>query len=193
MPSTQTRLSLSRALADHDQRPASSLVARQISPSITASTGYPQDIDEAKVNATGGAVALTLPLGSDEIIGLPFLALKTDSSSNAVSLTRSGTDTFAGGGTSISTTAQNARIGAYWDGANWRDWFAGSVSTGLAVSSGLTVASGGLTVTAGGISVAAGNVVVPLVNYANDAAAAAGGVPLNGLYHTAGAVKIRLV
>ena len=36
-------------------------------------------------------------------------------------------------------------------------------------------------------------VSTPLGNYANDAAAAAGGVPLNGLYHTAGAVKVRLV
>ena len=31
-----------------------------------------------------------------------------------------------------------------------------------------------------------------LVNYANDAAAAAGGVPVGNLYHTAGAVKVRL-
>lgn len=193
MPSTQNRLPLSRALADHDQRPASSLVARQISSSITASAAYPVGIDEAKVDATGGAVVLTLPEGSDEIIGLPFLALKTDGSANAVSLARSGTDTFAGGGTSISTTAQNSRIGAYWDGTNWRDFFAGQISSGLAVSSGLTVASGGLTVTAGGLSVVAGNVVLPLGNYANDAAASAGGVPINGLYHTAGAVKIRLV
>jgi len=31
-----------------------------------------------------------------------------------------------------------------------------------------------------------------LVNYANDAAAATGGVPVGNLYHTAGAVKVRL-
>lgn len=35
--------------------------------------------------------------------------------------------------------------------------------------------------------------VTGLVNYADDAAAAAGGVPINGLYHTVGAIKIRLV
>lgn len=29
-------------------------------------------------------------------------------------------------------------------------------------------------------------------NYANDAAAATGGIPVGGLYHTAGAIKIRL-
>ena len=32
----------------------------------------------------------------------------------------------------------------------------------------------------------------PLVNYANDVAAAAGGVPVGGLYHTTGTVKVRL-
>jgi hypothetical protein len=34
---------------------------------------------------------------------------------------------------------------------------------------------------------------LPLTSYANDAAAAAGGVAVGGLYHTAGAVKARLV
>jgi hypothetical protein len=31
-----------------------------------------------------------------------------------------------------------------------------------------------------------------LINFANDAAAATGGVPVGNLYHTAGAVKVRL-
>lgn len=35
--------------------------------------------------------------------------------------------------------------------------------------------------------------VGPLVNAVNDAAAAGAGVPVNGLYHNAGAVRIRLV
>ena len=33
----------------------------------------------------------------------------------------------------------------------------------------------------------------PLKNYATDAAAAAGGVPVGGLYHNAGAVRQRIV
>lgn len=37
------------------------------------------------------------------------------------------------------------------------------------------------------------NVVGPLVNAANDAAAAAAGVPLQGLYRNVNAVQIRLV
>ncbi len=32
----------------------------------------------------------------------------------------------------------------------------------------------------------------PLVNAANDSAAAAAGVPVNGLYHNSGAVRVRL-
>jgi hypothetical protein len=145
MPSTQNRLPLSRALADHDQRPAVTLKALQFSDSITASAAYPSNVDEAKVDATSGAVALTLPAGAPEIIGLPFLALKTDSSANGVSLARAGTDTFAGGGTSISTTVQNGRVGAYWDGSNWRDFFANSSGSGSGISAGagsLTIGDG---------------------------------------------------
>lgn len=33
----------------------------------------------------------------------------------------------------------------------------------------------------------------PASNFANDAAAATGGIPIGGLYHNAGAVKVRLV
>lgn len=33
---------------------------------------------------------------------------------------------------------------------------------------------------------------LPSRNYANDAAAATGGVPIGGLYHNAGAVRVRL-
>lgn len=35
--------------------------------------------------------------------------------------------------------------------------------------------------------------VDPASNFANDAAAATGGIPVGGLYHTSGAVKVRLV
>jgi hypothetical protein len=38
----------------------------------------------------------------------------------------------------------------------------------------------------------AGNALGPLTNATNDARAAAAGVPLNGLYQNAGAVRIRL-
>ncbi len=34
---------------------------------------------------------------------------------------------------------------------------------------------------------------LPAMNFANDAAAAIGGVPIGGLYHNAGVVRVRLV
>jgi len=34
---------------------------------------------------------------------------------------------------------------------------------------------------------------LPVTSYANDAAAAVGGVPVGGLYHTTGTIKVRLV
>lgn len=33
---------------------------------------------------------------------------------------------------------------------------------------------------------------MPVASYANDAAAAAAGVPIGGMYHTSGTVKVRL-
>ena len=38
-----------------------------------------------------------------------------------------------------------------------------------------------------------GYAFLPTTSYANDSAAAAGGVAVGGLYHTSGAVKVRLV
>lgn len=37
-----------------------------------------------------------------------------------------------------------------------------------------------------------GYALLPLTSYANDSAAAAGGVAVGGLYHTTGTVKVRL-
>lgn len=36
------------------------------------------------------------------------------------------------------------------------------------------------------------NTILSIVSYANDAAAAAAGIPIGGVYNTAGAVKVRL-
>ena len=73
----------------------------------------------------------------------------------------------------------------------------------ISLSKATTIAAGGLTVTAGGFSLVAGDLVLTagvrlqanLPSAADDAAAAAlsPAVPVGGLYHTAGAVKQRLV
>ena len=147
---SQTRLPLASPLLQHDGRPASTLVARQFTASLTASQVFPSGKDAALVDATAGAVNVTLPRGSEEIVGLPFYARKTDVSANAVGLVRAGSDTFApGAGTSITTTVQGAEIGAMWDGTNWRA-VTGAASGG-AVAATTVTASGaisGLTVAA---------------------------------------------
>ena len=77
-------------------------------------------------------------------------------------------------------------------------------SSQLAVNLGISTATGSLNGISNGVmaftsslkaaTIFSGSIQigVNLVNYANDAAAAAGGVPVGGLYHTAGTVKVRL-
>ena len=144
---SQTRLPLSSSLSQHDQRPASTLVARQFSAVIEASDVFPSGKDCVLADATDGAVVVTLPAGSDEIVGLPFLAYKTDSSANAVSLACAGDDEFADASTSISTTAEGSSIGAMWDGLVWRPLSAAATAgpvaaTTVAASTSVTVGDG---------------------------------------------------
>jgi len=141
MPS-QNRLELTRALDQHDQRDASTLVARQFTPSITTSQVFPDLKDSALIDATAGAVNVTLPAGSEEIIGLPWYARKTDVSANAAGLLCAGTDTFADTTTSLTTTTQGAEVGAMWDGANWIPL----ASTGGAVAGATLAATSSITV-----------------------------------------------
>ena len=77
-------------------------------------------------------------------------------------------------------------------------------SSQLAVNLGISTATGSLNGISNGVmaftsslkaaTIFSGSIQigVNLVNYANDAAAAAGGVPVGGLYHTTGTVKVRL-
>lgn len=146
MPSTQNRAPLGESLAFHSHRPASSLTARQYTSTLTSSTTFPDGKDSAIVNATGGAVGITLPAGSDSIIGLPFHAERAnaDATSNAVALVCAGTDTFVDGGTSISSTATadaGLHLAAVWDGANWRPYFPTAANGGPGAFSTLTAAT----------------------------------------------------
>ena len=164
---SQTRLPLSSPILQHDGRPASTLVARQFTASLTTSQVFPAGKDSALVDATAGAVNVTLPRGSEEIIGLPFWALKTDVSANAAGLVRSGTDTFApGAGTSITTTVQGAEIGAMWDGTNWRaltgSASGGAVAATTITATGTVTTSGTLDVN-GPLDLAGATVVAPFV------------------------------
>lgn len=67
------RLSIARALADHDQRPAATLVNLHTE-SVSASGDYPDPnlVDRVLVTADGGDVTTTLPEGSEAIDGRIF-------------------------------------------------------------------------------------------------------------------------
>ena len=141
---SQTRLPLASPLLQHDGRPASTLVAWQFTASLTASQVFPSGKDCALVNATSGAVSATLPRGSEEIIGLPFGAYKTDVSANAAGLLCAGSDTFADTTTSLTTTTQGAFVGAVWDGTYWRPLVSvGASAASLAASTSVVVGGTG--------------------------------------------------
>ncbi len=268
MPS-QNRHDLTASLNLHELRDASTLVASQLTETITSSQVFPDRKDYAMVNASDGAVSISLPLGSDEIIGLPWKVRKLDNSSNAAGLACSGSDTFADTTTTLTTTTEGAEVGAMWDGTYWRPLASASAgapvsaptlaattavtvggtgtgnaaaevninktaagtgslnikvantlrasaqldgsenlkialfdtdgvtevgSISIAVSTGLITLSKGTTVSAGGFTIAGGALKLDLastVAYADDAAAAVGGVPVGGVYRTASALKIR--
>lgn len=61
--------------------------------------------------------------------------------------------------------------------------------TMLAAGGGVVI-SKGTTISTGGFEVSAGNVKLPLTNYADNAAALAGGLTAGMLYRTAGAVQV---
>jgi hypothetical protein len=72
---------------------------------------------------------------------------------------------------------------------NNNDYDARIIATGGNSTSG----NGGLTFQCGAVILPVDTRVGPLSNYANDAAAAAGGVPVNGLYRNGSVVQIRVV
>lgn len=73
---------------------------------------------------------------------------------------------------------------------------AGLTNTGTVTQTGNVSVTGTITASStitGGLTVTAGAVAIPLSDYADDTAAAAGGVAVGALYHTSGTVKVRLV
>jgi len=68
-------------------------------------------------NANGGAITITLPLASG-VSGYRFYIKKIDSSSNAVNIARTSSDTIDGA-TSVSITSQYTTIGVVSNGSLW--------------------------------------------------------------------------
>lgn len=145
---TQNRPDLHHSIDQIGNRRLASLLALQIR-SVSASESF--DVgrdawgrdDQVNVDATDGAVVMSLPIGNDKIIGKVFSAVKTDSGGNAMSIARSGSDTIEGA-TSLSTTVQHARLAVYWDGSMYRR-VASAAGLGAVAASSLAV-SGNATV-----------------------------------------------
>lgn len=170
---------------------------------MTTRTLAPQNISLIVVDDSAVSVAAPGQLKIDiSGIGKQSLALGDGTGSPAISLVKSDGGT---GKLSIKVGAvERARLGLTTgealelvqndsDGAEVGKLSFSATTGALTSTKGLTISTGGLTVTAGGLTVTAGTVSIALSNYADDAAAAAGGVPVGGWYRTAGAPKIRLV
>ena len=137
----QTRLPLTRALADHDQRCAGTLVNLQIHPTVLTAAetiglgAVSSDIDVIKGNTSGGAFNVTLPRGTPEIAGHIYEALKSAGSA-AFGFALQGDDTFEDAATTFTNSTTDASVRTYWDGALWRKVGGATGGTLPAASSG---------------------------------------------------------
>ena len=95
-----------------------------VTASISVKYLYPCD-------ASGGAFAATIPLAATAGDGATVYIKKTDSSANAVTLARSGSDTLDGE-TSLSLAMQNSAYGLVSDGVD--KWYAVSIISETAIS-----------------------------------------------------------
>lgn len=73
------------------------------------------------INAAGGNITLTLPLGS-VLADLDFDLVRIDTSTNTVTIACAGSDTFATGVTSLSLPSPGGRLSIQSDGASPATW-----------------------------------------------------------------------
>ena len=98
-------------------------------------------------------------------------------------------DTYEPPTPGATATGLDARIIAQNGGATSGNGGAVLLQAGNAVGASN---AGSITLVPGSGSGADGHLVCQLPSYADDAAAAAGGVPINGLYRTSSTVKVRI-
>ena len=88
-----------------------------LSASATLTTAHEGMI---RVDATAGAVTLTLPLSSSTLAGATYTFVKVDAGTNAMIIQRNGTDTIDYAATAPTTTTQGGRLSVVCDGSgNW--------------------------------------------------------------------------
>lgn len=85
--------------------------------SLTASATITPDHCFVSVNATSGAVTVTLPPARD-CKGRFYVFVKTDASANAMTIDGDGSETISGSAT-VSTTTRWADFQMFSDGSQW--------------------------------------------------------------------------
>lgn len=202
----QTRLGLSDEIGKYGATPAAALVCEQIKEKSAAYQMLPDD-DTIFVDTSGASVTITLPSVLQAYKGKVYSVVKLVAA-NSLVLDGFGSDPVESG-TGVTATARWERISVVTDGTVWvraTPGQGGVAPTGVLLAannlSDLASAAtaqtnlGGTTV--GKAVFTAANVQAALaalgfVNYADDAAAALGGVPVGGGYQTAGVPKTRMV
>ena len=94
------------------------IVGKRNVKSVTAAHTASRGEDVILVNATGGAVTVTLP-AAGQYSGLQFIIKKTDASANAVTIDGSGAETIDGAATQV-LTVQYQSITVVSDGTGWQ-------------------------------------------------------------------------
>ena len=134
MASLQIRSDLRNTIQQHNNRAAGSLIARQLK-AITASASILEDFpqfDTFMCDTTAGSITMTLPTGTDAVIGLPVWFYKTVAGNTLTVQRLAGSGNTIEGSTSVATTGVNTFIALFWDGSTWRRWNASvAAGTGL--------------------------------------------------------------
>lgn len=139
----QIRSPLTRSLQQHANRAAGSLIAKQLQSFTFEGTARSLDPekDTALVDTTGGTVTMLLPVGSDDIAGLPLFFYKTVAGNTLTVARATGSGQTIEGSTSVSTTGINTCIAVFWDriGGTWRRLNASvAAGTGLLAANNLS-------------------------------------------------------
>lgn len=141
MASLQIRSDLRNTIQQHNNRAAGSLIARQLK-AITASASILEDFpqfDTFMCDTTAGSITMTLPTGTDAVIGLPVWFYKTVAGNTLTVQRLAGSGNTIEGSTSVATTGVNTFIALFWDGSTWRRWNASvAAGTGLLAANDLS-------------------------------------------------------
>lgn len=95
---------------------------RTITAVVICDTTFTADVDDSHVfvNATGGAITVSLPLANAVAPGKEICVKKTDASANAVTVSRTGSNNVEGG-TTFALATQNKYATFASDGVSqWR-------------------------------------------------------------------------